>query len=47
MSKICSQCPRTIGVNYSLHRTYEGNHINLCVCSHTKKYIYMKYIEKN
>ena len=27
--KISSQCPRTEGVDYSLHRIYEGNHINL------------------
>ena len=24
--KISSQCPRTVGVDYSLHRIYEGNH---------------------
>ena len=24
-----SQCPRTVGVDYSLHRIYGGNHINL------------------
>ena len=27
--KISSQCPRTVSVDYSLHRIYEGNHINL------------------
>ena len=27
--KLSSQCPRTVGVDYSLHRIYEGNHINL------------------
>ena len=29
ISIISSQCPRTVGVDYSLHRIYEGNHINL------------------
>ena len=27
--KISSQCPNTMGVDYSLHRIYEENHINL------------------
>ena len=27
--KISSQCPRTVGVDYFLHRIYEENHINL------------------
>ena len=31
--KTSSQCPRTVGVDYSLHRIYEGNHINLWECS--------------
>ena len=33
ISKLSSQCPRTVGVDYSLHRIYEGNHINLRECS--------------
>ena len=31
--KISSQCPRTVGVDYSLDRIYEENHINLWECS--------------
>ena len=27
--KLSSQYPRTVCVDYSLHRIYEGNHINL------------------
>ena len=29
--KISSQCPRTVGVDYSLHRIYDENHLNLCM----------------
>ena len=29
ISKLSSQCPRTVGADYSLHRISEGNHINL------------------
>ena len=33
ISKLSSQCPRTVGVDYSWHRIYEGNHIILWECS--------------
>ena len=31
--KISSQSPKTVSVDYSLHRIYEENHINLWECS--------------
>ena len=33
LSQKSSQCPRTVDVDYSLHRIYESNHIKLWECS--------------